>query len=814
METLSNSDRSHSSGTRCLAGILSRQGIDKWHVDLDALGLVTALRPLPVTRWCFEGREIVLFGNGASPVVRLSHSTNGCWSGEFSKQCGGGRARLRLNGDIESLRPIQWETVEPTSEVAFVGYVDAADGIGKNALLVGPFYRAGIDTRVLSYHAARLETIADDRERELIRGRMCRPEEISPATAVLASAMPPEAAAHLPVAIGPRLLYTMFEADRIPNNWVTACDQFDQIIVPMDFLAAAFRASGVTRPVAVVPHGMVVPRRRLRRQAKQPFIFGTSATALPRKNLIGVLRAFQRAFPRERDEPVCLNVQGRYGTICAEIDRAVQDDPRIAVLWKKLDEDEFEAWWDSLDCYVVLSKGEGFGLTPREAILRGIPTIASDNSGHATIPEAYYYPVPSTGTEPGIFDFSREPIGVYWTPDEDVTSRSMRHVYENYAEAVAKTEKARTDNWAESLCYSVMAQRLVPYLRPRVVMVCPSVGQRCGIAEYTRYVQDELNEGGIGCLVVSTIRRACEIAQSTASVSHVIVEYEYGLFDGVNSSLSKEDSTAGMVQQLRELEQRRNGVRAILMLHAVGESSALKGQNEAIRESGLAAFHLTREGASRFGVAYIEHGVPRITGVSARRTGSRDRLSIGSFGIFGPNRNLECLTALCRQTRSRLVGNFYCDSESKRRRLTWALSTAGIEHRVTTDFPPDRELFARLRDCDLLFMPRTADQGGYWFTSGSVRLGINLGVPIIVNGAACYSDIGDAVIVAEDLDGAIEAVERLRNPVNYREAVEEQQRFAANHRLVDLYSDLLERVRPQSQPIDHRDQRRSGKVDE
>ena len=39
----------------------------------------------------------------------------------------------------------------------------------------------------------------------------------------------------------------------------------------------------------------------------------------------------------------------------------------------------------TFDCYVNLSKGEGFSIPPRESLALGIPCIISDNTAHKTI---------------------------------------------------------------------------------------------------------------------------------------------------------------------------------------------------------------------------------------------------------------------------------------------------------------------------------------------------------------------------------------------------------------------------------------------
>jgi hypothetical protein len=52
----------------------------------------------------------------------------------------------------------------------------------------------------------------------------------------------------------------MFEADRLPMDWVRACNQMDELWVPSRFNAEVFASSGVERDKLVIIPGAVNPR--------------------------------------------------------------------------------------------------------------------------------------------------------------------------------------------------------------------------------------------------------------------------------------------------------------------------------------------------------------------------------------------------------------------------------------------------------------------------------------------------------------------------------------------------------------------------
>jgi hypothetical protein len=200
--------------------------------------------------------------------------------------------------------------------------------------------------------------------------------------------------------------------------------------------------------------------------------------------------------------------------------------------------------------------------------------------------------------------------------------------------------------------------------------------------------------------------------------------------------------------------------------------------------------HHNGEGAKRMGVAYFPHGVPRVNWFDDGRSRERSaRCAIGSYGIFGPFRNLRSIIEVCRRTQSRLIGSFYCDSDGKRRDLIGALGASGISYEVGTDFPADVKLLRRLSACDLLYLPR--EKADMWSTSGAARIGMNLRIPIIVSNTNCYADLGDAVWMVENDDEAVEVVMRLRNESVRLAAVERIARFVGENRLGAAYARLL-----------------------
>jgi len=109
---------------------------------------------------------------------------------------------------------------------------------------------------------------------------------------------------------------------------------------------------------------------------------------LGRKNPMGAVEAFRRAFPDRRDVVLVLKghhrPQGHDGGEAAawrEIDAAVTSDARIRLLERTLPHERVMDLVSGADCYVSLHRSEGFGLGPAEAMLRGVPAIVTAYGG-------------------------------------------------------------------------------------------------------------------------------------------------------------------------------------------------------------------------------------------------------------------------------------------------------------------------------------------------------------------------------------------------------------------------------------------------
>lgn len=234
--------------------------------------------------------------------------------------------------------------------------------------------------------------------------------------------------------------YTMSEADRVSGEWVDCLNaRFERVLVPCPGLVDVYQASGVVIPVSYVPMGVdFTPIPYIQRRKPEVFTFLTYSLGDMRKGAHLVMFAFNRLF--KGNEKVRLVIKCRDDLMWLE---GLQDD-QISIVQGETSED---AWHDLLaqsHCFVFPSYGEGFGLPPREAVLSGLPTIATKWLGMWDV-DYWGYPLRVNQMLPAQFDFwEANAEGSRWAePCIQDLDRWMMQIYKRYELAILRTQRAR-----------------------------------------------------------------------------------------------------------------------------------------------------------------------------------------------------------------------------------------------------------------------------------------------------------------------------------------------------------------------------------
>jgi hypothetical protein len=242
-----------------------------------------------------------------------------------------------------------------------------------------------------------------------------------------------------------RIGLTMYEADeplKLHPEWARNCQEIDHLVVPSNYCAEIFGEFVKNRPISVLPlatNEMYNVGLTYERQPREDgsFTFFSHGTLTNRKAPLEMLETFKKAFPRDKFPKVRMVFKTRLGIFgLGEKQLPKPNDDRITIY----DADWFAGRllqeFRTADAYVFPTKGEGWGMTPREAMKAGLPTIFSDNTALRDMADnRYNWPIPTKSTE-------LCPLGGVWRqPDWDYLIDVMRSMVANPAAAIAKGRK-------------------------------------------------------------------------------------------------------------------------------------------------------------------------------------------------------------------------------------------------------------------------------------------------------------------------------------------------------------------------------------
>lgn len=226
--------------------------------------------------------------------------------------------------------------------------------------------------------------------------------------------------------------YTMLECTRLPDWFRNAVNRHAvAIVVPSLHQVELMTSQGIQRPVYQLKPGLdsLYSYADLR-ATDGPVTFGTLGTLTARKGTDILLRAWEKAFPTgNEDVRLTIKVRGNY-------EWAISDS-RIRVVRDYWSVQQTETWYQSLDCYVSPTRGEGFGLTLVEAMACGCAVIGTDWSAPAEyLTDEIAYPLPITGLVPVPHSPPYTPeFGEWANPDEDALTDLMRAIAADPTEA-------------------------------------------------------------------------------------------------------------------------------------------------------------------------------------------------------------------------------------------------------------------------------------------------------------------------------------------------------------------------------------------
>ncbi len=279
-----------------------------------------------------------------------------------------------------------------------------------------------------------------------------------------------------------KIVYSMFESSAIPQLWTDQINTLcDAVVVPDEFLVTVYKNSGVNKPIFVIPHGSYLeewleyPQKTT---VSKPFVFATSGSFNQlRKNHDLLIEAFLSAFGDRQDVVLKIHAQGWHGNPLTNARAAdlikrydLNNRPNISFHYGDVPEAEHRQFLRSCDCYINISSGEGFSITPREALAVGIPVIITDNTAQTTVCKSGYgRVVPCTQEIDADYgEFNARYIGKQQKPTLDAVVEALKDVYEHYQEYLDRARQARP--WLTHYCAPSLIDRWATLFKPRNII--------------------------------------------------------------------------------------------------------------------------------------------------------------------------------------------------------------------------------------------------------------------------------------------------------------------------------------------------------
>lgn len=256
-----------------------------------------------------------------------------------------------------------------------------------------------------------------------------------------------------------RLIYTMFESDKIPEDWADYLDMADEVLVPSKWCADVFAKAGVK--ATVIPLGyndrmFNFIDRPVPVENEQPFTFIHYNSFNIRKGFFEVFEAFNAEFGH--DEPVKLILKTTDRKPPLPIVPSVY--PNIEVITGELTEPDLTKLLGRANCMVYPSRGEGFGITPLEAMATGMPAIVPNAHGISEYFNANYMLEVKVGeTCPALYArYKNQDVGEMVICDVDDLRKQMRYAYNHQAEMKELGRAAH--EYVKAYTYRHTAERL------------------------------------------------------------------------------------------------------------------------------------------------------------------------------------------------------------------------------------------------------------------------------------------------------------------------------------------------------------------
>ncbi|MCW2986122.1 MAG: glycosyltransferase [Conexibacter sp.] len=380
-----------------------------------------------------------------------------------------------------------------------------------------------------------------------------------------------------------------WELPTFPSNATRSFDHLDELWVGSSFVLEAI-APVAPIPVIKVPLAVerTQPPRRTRAQLGLPegfliLFFFDHNSVLERKNPLGLIEAFRRAFPE--GDGAHLVIKSVHGELHPR-DRlrlrvAAEAHPDVTLIEGHLSVGDRDAMVASCDLYASLHRSEGFGLTLAEAMALERPVLATAWSGNLEFmhPETTWL-VPAELVPVGQGNGPYDALSHWADPDLEAAAAAMRAVRADPDAAAAKATAA-----AKRLLHDHDPARVGTIMRERLSTLAPRVADarrsaepsRPPVAATTTAVTAAVNRVQVGAAAYAPSRSSAVARRARAALLRAprpVTENQRAIDEAI---LCATQALSSEVQQLRAC------VDVEVLAHAELSAATLASQRTLLR---------------------------------------------------------------------------------------------------------------------------------------------------------------------------------------------------------------------------------------
>ncbi len=338
-----------------------------------------------------------------------------------------------------------------------------------------------------------------------------------------------------------------WEETGLPERYVTDFNaHVDGIGATSTFVKNVLRTNGVTVPICVTGNGVDRPDPGARfagpeRSEILGHRFLNISSGFPRKGIDVLLRAYFAAFTADDDVTLVLKTfPNPHNLVDRELAtrRALHTrPPRVVWVDRDLDQAQIDGLYALADTYVHPARGEGFGLPVAEAMLAGIPVIATAATGLADLVDESTAAVVSHEMRAARTHLTTK-ASSWAEPDHDSLVAHLRAAVDPAAAGErARRAKVARDRIEHTYSWSAVAARWCGFIdevqRDRTgiaVAAISTYNSRCGIAEYSASLYRQMR--GVGRVRFLADRHATPVsANAEVGVERVWNHREHGVAD-------------------------------------------------------------------------------------------------------------------------------------------------------------------------------------------------------------------------------------------------------------------------------------------